>query len=96
MIVEAGTVLAPEPVVTTQPLTGYNGASAAADYENSGPPTRVLRWTYTAGYAPWLAAGTPCALTALPVDVGGVLRHPRVRALPEVRLARTCRGGPGS
>jgi hypothetical protein len=68
MVLEAGTVLAPSPVVTTQPLTGYNGASAAAVYENSGTPTRVLRWSNTAMYAPNLAVGTPCSLTALAVD----------------------------
>jgi hypothetical protein len=68
VVLEAGMVLAPSPVVTTQPLSGYNGASAAAVYENSGTPTRVLRWSNTAMYAPWLAVGTPCSLTALAVD----------------------------
>jgi hypothetical protein len=68
MVLEAGTVLAPEPVVTTQPLTGSNGTSAAAVYLNSGTPTRVLKWSNTSVYAPNLAVGTPCSLTALAVD----------------------------
>jgi hypothetical protein len=68
MALEAGTVLAPEPVVTTQPLTGTNGTSAAAVYLNSGTPTTVLKWTNTFEYAPNLAVGTPCSLTALAVD----------------------------
>lgn len=68
MVLEAGTVLAPEPVVTTQPLTGTNGATGDAVYENSGTPTRVLKWSNTAMYAPNLAVGTPCSLTALAVD----------------------------
>jgi hypothetical protein len=68
MVLEAGTVLAPEPVVTTQPLTGTNGASGAAVYLNSGAPTHVLKWSNTAVYAPNLAVGTPCSLTVLPAD----------------------------
>jgi hypothetical protein len=68
MVLEAGTVLAPEPVVTTQPVSGYNGAAADAVYENSGAPTRVLKWYNEYVYAPSLAGGTPCSLTALPVD----------------------------
>jgi hypothetical protein len=68
MVLQAGTVLAPEPVVTTQPLSGTNGATADAVYLNSGTPTTVLKWVNTGVYAPWLAPGTPCTITALPVD----------------------------
>jgi hypothetical protein len=68
MVLEAGTVLAPEPVVTTQPLSGYNGATGDAVYLNSGTPTTVLKWYTNYIYAPSLAAGTPCSQTALPVD----------------------------
>jgi hypothetical protein len=68
MVLEAGTVLAPEPVVTTQPLSGSNGSSADAVYENSAMPTTVFKWYNEYVYAPDLAAGTPCSITALPVD----------------------------
>jgi hypothetical protein len=68
MVLEAGAVLAPEPVVTTQPLSGSNGSSADAVYENSMTPTTVFKWYNEYVYAPSLAAGTPCSITALPVD----------------------------
>jgi hypothetical protein len=68
MVLEAGPVLAPEPVVTTMSLSGTNGATADAVYQNSGTPTRVIKWYNQYVYAPWLAAGTPCSLSALPVD----------------------------
>jgi hypothetical protein len=68
MVLEAGAVLAPEPVVTTQPLSGTNGATGDAVYLNSGTPTSVLKWYTNYIYAPGLAAGTPCSQTALPVD----------------------------
>lgn len=56
----------PEPVVTTQPLMGANGATATAIYENSSTPTSVLKWYSTYVSAPDLVAGTPCSLSALP------------------------------
>jgi hypothetical protein len=68
MVVEAGTALAPEPVVTTQSLSGTNGALADAVYLNSGTPTRVIKWYPMFVYAPSLAAGTPCSVSALPAD----------------------------
>jgi hypothetical protein len=68
IVLEAGTVFAPEPVVTTQTLTGSNGATADAVYQNSGTPTSVIKWYTNYIYAPWLAAGTPCSPTALAVD----------------------------
>jgi hypothetical protein len=68
MAFDAGTVLAPEPVVTTQLLSGTNGVTAQAVYANSGTPTTVLKWVNTGVYAPNLAAGTPCTITPLAVD----------------------------
>jgi hypothetical protein len=79
MVLEAGTVLAPEPVVTTQPLTGTNGETGDAVSLNTPPPPGYwvwpdgsvrpyIRWPSEFVYAPWLAAGTPCSPVMLPVD----------------------------
>jgi hypothetical protein len=61
------TYIDPEPVSTTQPLSGSNGATAAAVYQNSQNPTKVIKWYTTGIYAPNLAAGTPCSTSDLPV-----------------------------
>jgi hypothetical protein len=58
----------PEPVTTTQTLSGSNGATADAVYQNSGTPTSVIKWYTNFIYAPNLAAGTPCSQSDLPVD----------------------------
>jgi hypothetical protein len=52
----------PEPVITTQPLSGSNGATAAAVYQNSRTSTQVTKWYSTGVYAPNLAAGIPCSI----------------------------------
>jgi hypothetical protein len=51
--------------VTTQSLSGSNGATAAAVYENSSVSTSVIKWSSTSVYAPSLAAGTPCSTIEL-------------------------------
>jgi hypothetical protein len=77
MVLEAGTVLAPEPVVTTQTLT--NGATTEVISVNTPPPPGYwvwpdgiarpyIRWYPEFVCAPWLAAGTPCSVVVLPVD----------------------------
>lgn len=60
------TALAPEPVRTTAPLYGSNGATAAAVYVNTSIETTVTQWpgSYTVGSIP---AGTPCATYPLAV-----------------------------
>jgi hypothetical protein len=60
------TYMDPEPVTTTQSLSGSNGATAAAVYRNSQTSTRVVKWYSTGIYAPNLAAGTPCSISDLP------------------------------
>jgi hypothetical protein len=57
-----GLEIDPEPANLTQPLTGSNGASAAAVYVNSGGPTSVVKWSPTfVQTANPPAAGTPCS-----------------------------------
>jgi len=60
------TYIDPEPVVTTQSLTGSNGATAAALYQNSGTSTRVTKWYSTGIFAPNLDPGAPCSTSDLP------------------------------
>jgi hypothetical protein len=60
------TYIDPEPVVTTQSLSGSNGATAAAVYQNSGTSTSVVKWYSTGIFAPNLGAGTPCSTSDLP------------------------------
>jgi hypothetical protein len=60
------TYIDPEPVVTTQSLSGSNGATAAAVYRNSRQSTEVIKWYSTGIYAPDLAAGSPCSTSDLP------------------------------
>lgn len=55
----------PEPVLTTQILTGSNGATASAIYQNSSDPTSVLKWYSTYVSAPEVSPGTPCSTTDL-------------------------------
>ncbi len=60
------TYMDPEPVTTTQPLSGSNGATAAAVYQNSQAATSVVKWYSTGIFAPNLAAGSPCSTSDLP------------------------------
>jgi hypothetical protein len=60
------TYMDPEPVSTTQSLSGSNGATAAAVYQNSRTATSVVKWYSTGIYAPNLAGGTPCSTSDLP------------------------------
>lgn len=57
----SGTASAPEPADLTAPLTGTNGATAAAVFTNSGIATRVVVWPIVFTLGGTAAAGTPCS-----------------------------------